>query len=511
MSLDLAFGIARNGLLATQRALANVAQNITNADTPGYTRKSATAVSITTNGMPLGAKLGEAQRHVDSALIAERNFRAGEAAAAGVRERLLASIEAVHGATDSGDSLGDTIAALRSSLTGLRGAPGDTGLQRQAAQAAMTVANRFNEVANAVGTARQQAQNSILDEVRTINDSLHQITQLTALIKGDTVRGLPTGDLEDQRDLALARLSESLPVQALHQSDGGLVLVTRGGLSLPLDDRTDALSTAMAAIGPNSHYGPGGTIPAITMGGVDITRQLVGGRLGEYVNLRDVTLPCYQAELDVAAAQLASRFDAQGLTLFTGRSGQVPDVTLGYPDPAGGQIGFANQIRINAAVATNPALLRDGTHDVADTPGGPSAFTANPAGGPSGFAALLDRIVDHSLGETVREGTNWSPIPSTGLGPDGSLSSPFIPARSVEAYAATLTGAQTADRAAATAGRTRAEGLKAALDARFQNESGVDPDAEVAHLIKLQNAYAANARVMSTAQQMWDSLQGVGR
>jgi flagellar hook-associated protein 1 FlgK len=57
----------------------------------------------------------------------------------------------------------------------------------------------------------------------------------------------------------------------------------------------------------------------------------------------------------------------------------------------------------------------------------------------------------------------------------------------------------------------RAEGLKAGLDARFQNESGVDPDAEVANLIKLQNAYAANARVMTTAQQMWDALQGVGR
>jgi flagellar hook-associated protein 1 FlgK len=124
---------------------------------------------------------------------------------------------------------------------------------------------------------------------------------------------------------------------------------------------------------------------------------------------------------------------------------------------------------------------------------------------------MLDRIIDHSLGETVRDGTNWAAIPSSGLGPDGSLSSPFIPARSVEAYAATLTGAQTADRAAATAAKTRAEGLKAGLDARFQNESGVDPDAEVANLIKLQNAYAANARVMTTAQQMWDALQGVGR
>lgn len=511
MSLDLAFGIARNGLLATQRALANVAQNITNAETPGYTRKAATAVSLTTNGMPLGVKLGEAQRYVDAALIAERNSRGAEAAAASVRERLLAGIEAVHGATDSGDSLGDTISALRGSLTSLRGAPGDSGLQRDAAQSAVAVATRFNEVADAVGTARQQAQDGVLEEVQKINDSLRQIAELTTLIKGDTVRGLPTGDLEDQRDQLLSKLSESLPVQALHQSDGGLVLVTKGGLSLALDEGNDALSTELASIGPNSYYGAGGTIPGITMGGVDVTRQLVGGKLGEYINLRDSTLPRYQAELDVAAAQLASRFDAQGLTLFTNASGTVPDVSLSYADPASGQIGFANQIRISTAVSSNPALIRDGTHDVVDTAGGPTAFTVNPSGGPSGFATMLDRIIDHSLGETARDGTNWAAIPSSGLGPDGSLSSPFIPARSVEAYAATLTGAQTADRAAATAAKTRAEGLKAVLDARFQSESGVDPDAEMANLIKLQNAYAANARVMTTAQQMWDALQGVGR
>lgn len=511
MSLDLAFGIARSGLLATQRALANVAQNITNADTPGYTRKSATATSLTTEGMPLGVRLGEARRHVDAALIAERNYRGGEAAAATVRERLLAGIEAVHGATDSGDSLGDTIAALRSSLTSLRGAPGDTGLQRDAAQAAVTVATRFNEVADAVGEARQQAQDGIVDEVQKINDGLRQIADLTRLIQGDTARGLPTGDLEDQRDLLLSKLSESLPVQALHQSDGGLVLVTKGGLGLPLDGGTDALATQMASLGPSSYYGAGGSIPPITLGGVDITRQLVGGKLGEYINLRDSTLPRYQAELDVAASQLASRFDAQGLTLFTGGSGTVPDVSLGYSNPASGQIGFANQIRISTAVVSNPALLRDGTHNVVGTPGGPTAFTTNPAGGPSGFATLLDRVIDHSLGETVSDGVNWAPIPASGLGPDGSLSSPFIPARSVEAYAATLTGAQTADRAAATTAKTRAEGLRAGLEARFQSESGVDPDAEVANLIKLQNAYAANARVMTTAQQMWDALQSVGR
>lgn len=511
MSLDLALGIARSGLQATQRALANVSQNITNAETPGYTRKTAAAESRTAAGMPLGVRLGDARREVDQALLNERDARGSEAAGARVREGLLSGIEAMHGTAGAGENLGDTIAALRTSLTALRGAPGEGGLQRDAVNAAREVVARFQDVAGAVSDARQQAHDGMVREVAQVNTGLRDIAQLTIAIRGDRSRGLSTSDLEDQRDQALAKLAQSLPIQALHQADGGMVLLARGGFALPLEPDGDAISASIADLGPSSFHGAGGDIPPILLGGADITRQLGGGRLGEYVALRDATLPRYQAELDLAAATLATRFDQQGLRLFTGKSGQVPDTSLPYNDPAGGQIGFAQQIRISDAVAGNPALMRDGTHAVPDAPGGASAFTPNAPDGPAGFATLLDRVLTHSLGETVREGVTWPPIASGGMGPDGSLSSPFIPPRAIGDYAATITGVQSGDRAAATAARERAEGLKAGMDARFQRESGVDPDAEMAALIRLQNAYAANARVMNTAQQMWEQLQSIGR
>ena len=132
MSLDLAIGIARSGLQATQRALANVSQNITNAETPGYTRKTGAAESRTAGGMPLGVRLGDARREVDQALLNERDSRGGEAAGAAVRERLLSGIEAMQGTAGAGETLGDAIGALQSSLTSLRGAPQEGGLQRVA-------------------------------------------------------------------------------------------------------------------------------------------------------------------------------------------------------------------------------------------------------------------------------------------------------------------------------------------------------------------------------------------
>jgi len=45
-----------------------------------------------------------------------------------------------------------------------------------------------------------------------------------------------------------------------------------------------------------------------------------------------------------------------------------------------------------------------------------------------------------------------------------------------------------------------------ALQQRFNTQSGVSIDTEMSNLIALQNAYSANARVMTTVQQMMQAL-----
>ena len=136
------------------------------------------------------------------------------------------------------------------------------------------------------------------------------------------------------------------------------------------------------------------------------------------------------------------------------------------PDPAqpyagGDQIGFAGRIRVNPAIAADPALLRDGTQAVAGSAGGPTAFTPNPAGGPAGFTTLLDRVLDFGFGAEAAAGQAWPGIATAGLGPDGTLASPFTAPATLEAYAGRVTAAQTGDRAAATAAKDQAAGAEA--------------------------------------------------
>ena len=335
MSLDTALLTARSGLLHTQRALASAANNVANADTPGYTRK--TVAGLAEQGM--GVRSLAPGRDVDEALLTELDSRRAAAAAAGLRADLLAGIEAVHGSPEAGDGLGDLVAALRTGFEDLRADPAQAGRQSALVLAAEELATRFNEVSGAIGQARQQAHDTVVTEVAAINAGLRDIATLTRQIREQIALTGDAAALQDQRDAAISTLSASIEVRALKREDGGIVLVARNGIVLPLDADRDAFSTADATLGAAAFHGAGGTIPGVTLGGLDVTANLLGGRLAEAIALRDQTLPRYQAEADLAAANLAARFDAQGLALFTDAAGAVPDTSLPY---AGSMVlGFA--------------------------------------------------------------------------------------------------------------------------------------------------------------------------
>ena len=503
MSLDAALLIARSGLLHTQRALSNAADNVANAETEGYTRKRVVSESVTASGQGMGVRSLGPSRDVDNALINEMHKRRSESAAAELRDSVLGRINQAHGDPEKGEGLGDLIGKLRTSFIELRLDPAQVVKQQAVVlNAAQNLNRRFNDLSRVVGEERQSAHDGIVREVSLINERLREIATLTLSIKELSATGSVAADVEDKRDMALAQLSESLEFRAVRQGNGGLVLLFGNVISATLSETGDAFSVADAFIAPESFYGSGGTIPPITMNGVDVTTQLRGGKLGELLTLRDQTLPRYQAELDIGATELADRFRAEGIKFFTDNLGSVPDPDLPYKGSA--QIGFANRIQINPTVSANVRLLRDGTETIT----GPPSFTPNPVGGPASFTTLIDRLLTHTFGETKSGGASWGGFATSGLGPDGSLSSPFGTPRTIEDYTSLVTASQTTDSAAASRSLDAAKQFSLGLEAKFTRESRVDVDSEMASLITLQNAYAANARVLSTAQSMWDALFG---
>ena len=502
MSLDLALSIARSGLSHVNRQLAQSADNIANAATSGYTRKEVQGASNVAGGISGGVRSMEATRAVDAALTTQMNAARAATDEAGVRARLLDGIDVAHG--PAGQSIGDLTAALSDAFVALRADPADRPLQVRAADAAGQLAARYNTVSDAIVTARQGAQDGMVADVDRLNGALRQVGALTNEIIPLRAQGLSTAALEDQRDAAIARISSVMQVQAAEQPSGEMVLISAGGLTLPIRAREGPFSIQSAGVVPAEYHGADGSLPGVMLLGRDVTTQLGKGTLAGYATLRDTTLPLAQAELDVSAASLSARFDTQGLRLFTDGAGGVPDPATPYA--GGAWIGFAGAIRLGAAVEADPALLRDGTHPIASSPVGATDFTPNPPGGPAGFTALIDRVLNRTFGTEAAPGSPNPSFAATGLGPDGTLSSRVRPARTLADQAAQIVATQTSMRSDAEAAGKASGDLLGTLETRFNARSGVDMDKELAAMVTLQTAYSANARIISVVQSMYDTL-----
>lgn len=503
MSLDAALSIAAGGIANVSAQLALVSHNVANAGTPGYATEVGTQTAVDAGGIGMGVATGPAILLTDTALQNAVQAQTSTVAGLTTRQGALQAIDSVLGTPGQGQDLGSLLGALGNQFSTLLNDPTSPTQQSAVVAAAGTLASGINTLSGAYTAQRQSAQNAIVAEVGTVNAALSAIGSLSDQIMAAKAAGTSTADLQNQRNAQVATLAQTLSVNTLVQPNGDMIVTTASGTELPTHGPADPLSTTGANVQPGSYY-PGGGIQPILLGGTDVTAALTGGQLGANITLRDTTLPTDQAQLDEFSQNLATRFSAQGLALFTDGSGAVP-AGGGVPVQSG-YVGFAAVIQVNPAVTATPSLVRDGTTAIAGSPTGASAFTPNPAGGPAGFSTMITRIVDFALGADAQTGVAQPASNTTGLGATGTLSAPYAAPAALGDIANALVGAQSADSAATTSTLATEQGVQTTLQGQLTTQSGVNMDTQMSQMIALQNAYGANAKVMSAVQSMYTQL-----
>ncbi len=518
MSLNTSLSIASSGLSAVQYELGVASQNVANASTPGYLSEIANVASRDAGGQGSGVCIQLTTRAVNDTLQNSLYTQNAAVAGLGVTTNALSAISSVQGSTSAdasaSNTLADDLGNLQNSFTALDADPSSTVQQQSVVSSAGSLAASIQTLSETYQTQRQDAQQAIPSEVDQVNAGLAAIGSLSEQIMQLRGAGADTADLENQRDAAMSSLSSSLSLKFSETASGDMLVSTAGGLSLPTHATSGPLSTRNASIAVADAYP--GSIPGIELNGTDVTASLTGGTLGANITLRDATLPTMQAELDGFSSTLASRFSAQGLTLFTTAAGDQPgaDPTTAPPN---GQLGFSAEIQVNPAVLSNPALVRDGTTAIQDpTAGatpvagaittGASAFTPNPTGGPVGFSTLISRVLTNALGTEVAAGVSQPVTPSTGLGANGGLSAPYAGSGDLVTLATVLTASQAQTIDEATTQQTTQSDIQTTLQANLTSSSGVSVDDQMANVVALQNAYEANAKVVSAIQAMFGDL-----
>jgi flagellar hook-associated protein 1 FlgK len=503
MSLDASLSIASGGLADISAQLAVVSQNIANAGTPDYAEEVANQISVVAGSQGMGVQTEAATRDINTQLQSISFAQNGVVSGLQTTQTALQQIDAVQGTVGGGSDLSSLLGDLEDAFSTLQTDPSNQTEQSAVVSAAQSLATQTNSVSTAIQTGRQDAQNNIVSEVATLNSSLATIGSLSTQIVALQADGQSTAALENQRDAAVDTVSTLIGARFLEQPNGDMLAVTASGLSLPIHSATPPFATQPATIGASSTY-PGGGIPAITLNGQDVTGQLTGGEIGANITLRDSTLPGYQGQLDEFAETLSTRFSQQGLTLFSAPDGTVP--AGGGTPVQSGYVGYGGIMQVNPAVAATPSLVRDGTDTIAGSATGASAFTPNPATGPAGSTTLISRILSYTFGTDIQSGVTQPSPAVTGLGAAGTLSAPYAAPTDLASFAVAVVSAESTDSGNTTSQLTAETSVQTALQGQVSSQDGVSIDQEMANMIQLQNAYGANAKIITAVQSLWTTL-----
>lgn len=379
---------ALSGLKAAQNALNTVSTNIANASTPGYTRKILPQETLLVGGMGVGVKTGGLIRNVDTTLLKDIFKQTSVSQGALVKQTYLDRIQDFHGASEAGQALSAKIGRLEDAFANLSAAPNDSLLLSQTVNAATTVANSFNSFSELINNLRTQAETEISSYAREVNTQLEKIAALNIQISNMSHAGQSTADLEDQRDIALRSVSEYMQVSTYLTQDNVMVVSTKQG-QLLADTSAQKLVFSQNVNMSATDYYPGGNLSGLRInsaGGIEITPTAIGGKIGALFEMRDNTLPTYQAQLDELAQKMAERLDGLGLRLFTDNAGNVPASTA--PPAPVTYSGFAANMQVNRNIVNDPTLIRTGTNGgVANT----------------GSSDVIDRISEFGFGTFMRQ------------------------------------------------------------------------------------------------------------
>ena len=454
MFLGNTLSAASSGLDSIERQIAVLSQNVSNASTPNYVHESTPLSSQDSAGGPAGVRAGQPVRDIDVQLQSNLFASVANEAGSNVTQTSLAGIDQASGTPGSGQDLASLVGSLQDSFTTLGADPSNQTQQNTVLDKASSLVDGIHSLSDSLVQARQKAQDSLSDGVTTANAALRSVGQLSDQIIAAKASGQSTAGLEDQRDGQMKTLAQLTGAKFTHLANGDVQAIAANTV-LPLHADSGPFGVGHGSSTLGAGTGSSG-VPAITLNGTTVTS--LGGEMGANLTLRDKTIPTMQSGLDDFAQTMASKFQGQSVPLLT--TNGVPDAV---PSSGTADLGFSATIQVSTAFQSNPAMLRDGT------------------------------------GSTLASGDNT--VINNVLSSVFSSSSTGIPAAATT-LVASFAGQATQAASTATANTS----LRTGLESRLSAESGVSVDSELAQMVQLQTAYAANAKVVTAVQSMWTQL-----
>ncbi|MCL6632370.1 MAG: flagellar hook-associated protein FlgK [Alicyclobacillus herbarius] len=546
------------GLMADQAVIETVAHNIDNANTPGYSRQRVNLTAATALEVPglrsaapgqigTGVQIQQITRLRDSYLdeqYRQQNTYLGEwTAEQGTLDKISAIIN-----EPSDTGLSSVMQQFWNDWSKLGSNPSDLATRTLVLQDGQTVAQTLNQMAQQFQDLNSDLSASLTANVAQANQDLVRIAQLNRQITSVYNVGEEPNDLLDQRDLLVDQLSNLADVSI--DNANGHYTVTIGGQVVVKDD--EVLNVfSVNGVAP----GTDGLEQTTSPNTVDVS-TITGGQIAG-IQKSMVLTNQYKSELDGFASGLANgpmTIQLAGDWTLP-QSGNLP-VPVTMPDGTSYKAGVpVSSLTLNGqplstetlSDGTVMAVIPQGTSVTVNGLNGLLALGYSPtgtgvpfftaAGGGSIMAANIQVGLDVNqiaVGLTVDPSSTGASL--TAKAGDGTLAITISTMKDATMTfddftaggtgssqgAATMNGtlseflqsvvsglgiqSQTADQQV-----SNQQSLVSQIDQQRQSVSGVSIDEELTNMIQYQQAYSASARMISTINQMLDTIINLGR
>jgi len=437
------FQIARSGAAASRASLELVAQNIANVSNPDYSRRTLEVREL------VGVSPGN--RGVLNGVRIQGISRASTEI---VQQQARTSAAELSRADAELQGLRDTELALEQSrlfeglvefeavLTQLEGSPLEPALRTNTLETARQLASTIQFADTTLGTARAQVQDAAAVSLNDANLQAAEIARINQNLSFARPGTVGEAALLDARDAALRNLSEQVGVTATFDERGAATVRLADASGGPGALLVDGF-TANAIASTTSAEG---TL-SFDVGGVAVApaRGSLAGQAAALEAQAD-----FQIQLDTIADEVITRSNAAQA------SGADQDGNPGQSLFTGTSAStIALGLTSGRQIATAPAGSPTGSTDTTNL----AAFAAS-FGAVDGPIARTDELL---LGLSSR-----------------------IAAQDVT--------------------RTGLAAIAQNAEATLLTETGVDLDTEAANLIRLQQAFEANSRVLQVASDIFDTL-----
>lgn len=329
MSLELAINNALSGLNVNQRALSVVSQNIANANTEGYSRKTVEQSAVNIAGLDqagAGVRVDDIVRKIDTYLLRTIRTQSSVSANSATIDDYMERLQVVLGEPGDVNTLDEYVETFFNDVQRLAESPDSVSLRESAVDAGEILAREIGQLATSLEDLRLQADQDYASDIRTLNNLLGELDSINVAISNASALGSPISSLQDDQDLIIQEIAEIIDIDTLQQDDNEIYIYTTDGKAL-LDEFAHELEYRQVysiqglieedpihetLIHRLDNQGNRAKTPEILVSGGN-GEEIVGsprqGRLRALLNLRDTQLPDALQQLDQIAAVVRDTFN----------------------------------------------------------------------------------------------------------------------------------------------------------------------------------------------------------